>query len=146
MYKIYLSGGMTGLSKENRTAWRQSVKNEITQYVREDMIEFFDPTEHDATEYIENTKEAELVSMKIDLRNLLDSNLVICNVSTNPLSVGTNIELGVCHNLKIPVITFNPDNTPMHPWQEFISEFVIKDLEVLADLVSNYYLPANMFK
>lgn len=146
-YRIYLAGGMTGLSIEDQTAWRRSVITEISQYVRKDEVEFFDPTEYDMTTEFENDERekmsAELLSMKFDIRNLAKSNLVICNISTNPYSVGTNIELGICHNTQIPVITYNPDNKPIHPWQMAISDFVVSDLEELTETIINYYLPRN---
>ena len=143
-YRIYLAGGMTGLSIEDQTAWRRSVKTEISQYVKEGQIEFFDPTEYDMSdEFEEEDMSAELLSMKFDVRNLAESNLVICNISTNPFSVGTNIELGICHNTQIPVITYNPDNKPIHPWQLAISDFVVTDLEKLTETIINYYLPRN---
>ena len=144
-YRIYLAGGMTGLSIEDQTAWRRSVKTEISQYVKEGQVEFFDPTEYDMTDEFEGKEDisAELLSMKFDVRNLAESNLVICNISTNPFSVGTNIELGICHNTQIPVITYNPDNKPIHPWQLAISDFVVTDLEKLTETIINYYLPRN---
>lgn len=146
-YKIYLAGGMTGLPAEEQIAWRWSVKTEISQYVREGAIEFFDPTEYDVTDtdLFENKDKlpAEVLSMKFDVRNLVESNLVICNISSNPYSVGTNIELGICHNTQIPVITYNPDNKPIHPWQLAISDFIVTDLEKLAETVVEYYLPRN---
>lgn len=143
-YRIYLAGGMTGLSMEDQTAWRRSVKTEIGQYVKEGQVEFFDPTEYDMSDEFEKEDiSAELLSMKFDIRNLAESNLVICNISTNPYSVGTNIELGICHNTQIPVITYNPDNKPIHPWQLAISDFVVTDLEKLTETIINYYLPRN---
>lgn len=145
-YKIYLAGGMTGLSEEDQVAWRQSVKTEIEQYVRKGEIVFFDPTEYDASEYTENIQHEEEAMMKLDIRNLVESNLVICNISTNPFSVGTNIELGICHNTQIPVVTYNPDNKPIHPWQLAISDFVVSDLSVLAELVIEYYYPRDLLR
>lgn len=145
-YKIYLCGGMTGLSIEAQKAWRNSVKTEVYQYVNENCVEFFDPTEYDPTEFATTPQEAEAVSMKLDMRNLITSNLVVCNISTNPLSVGTNIELGICHNIQIPVITFNPDGTSLHPWQEAISDFVVDDLEKLTEIICEYYLPKNYMR
>ena len=143
-YRIYLAGGMTGLSIEDQIAWRRSVKTEISQYVKEGQVEFFDPTEYDMSDEFEGEDiSAELLSMKFDIRNLAESNLVICNISTNPYSVGTNIELGICHNTQIPVITYNPDNKPIHPWQLAISDFVVTDLEKLTETIINYYLPRN---
>lgn len=143
-YRIYLAGGMTGLSIEDQIAWRRSVKTEISQYIKKGQVEFFDPTEYDMSDEFEGEDiSAELLSMKFDIRNLAESNLVICNISTNPYSVGTNIELGICHNTQIPVITYNPDNKPIHPWQLAISDFVVTDLEKLTETIINYYLPRN---
>lgn len=143
-YRIYLCGGMTGLSEEAQKGWRSSVKNEISQYVRQGTIDFFDPTEYDASGYVSCKQEAEEIAMKLDVRNLISSNLVICNISANPYSVGTNMELGICHNLHIPVITYNPNGVELHPWQEKISDFVVTDLDRLTDIVRDYYLPRHI--
>lgn len=136
-YKIYLCGGMTGLSDEEQKNWRISVKHELNQYIRQGEVLYFDPTEY----YIEPSPNDEDISMKFDLRNLIESNLVVCNISSNPFSVGTNIELGVAHNVGIPVITYNPKNIEMHPWQKNISDFEIDDIERLVEIIRDYYLP-----
>lgn len=142
MYKIYLCGGMTGVSEKEQKEWRKSVQNEVFQYIPKNSVEFFDPTEYSDVQsnYFPDGQEAEEISMKLDLRNLSESSLLICNISSNPASVGTNMELGIAHNLQIPIVIYNPDNTPLHPWQKAISDFQTNDLELLSEIVAEYYL------
>ena len=142
MYKIYLCGGMTGVSEEEQKHWRKAVQNEVCQYVPRSSVEFFDPTEYGdiQSNYFPNGQEAEEISMKLDLRKLSDADLVICNISSNPASVGTNMELGIAHNLQIPVVMYNPDNSELHPWQRAISDFQTNDLALLSEIVAEYYL------
>lgn len=139
-YKIYLCGGMTGLPYEEQKGWRDSVKCELNQYARADTICFFDPTEYDTSDYLKGD-DAEELSMKFDVRNLVESDLIICNISSNPLSVGTNIELGIAHNLRIPVILYNPYKVQAHPWQQAVADFQTEDLETLIEMIREYYLP-----
>ena len=139
-YKIYLCGGMTGLPYEEQKEWRDSVKCELNQYTRADAIYFFDPTEYDTSDYLKGD-DAEELSMKFDVRNLVESDLIICNISSNPFSVGTNIELGIAHNLQIPVILYNPYKIQVHPWQQAVADFQTEDLETLIEMIREYYLP-----
>lgn len=142
MYKIYLCGGMTGIPRDEQKEWRKAVQNEVYQYVSRNSVEFFDPTEYwdIQTNYFPEGQESEEITMKLDLRNLSESSLVVCNISSNPASVGTNMELGIAHNINIPVIMYNPGNVRLHPWQEAISDFQTNDLELLAEIIAEYYL------
>ena len=142
MYKIYLCGGMTGVSEEEQRHWRKAVQNEVLQYVPYKSVEFFDPTEFGDIQanYFPKGQEAEEISMKLDLRKLSEADLVICNISSNPASVGTNMELGIAHNLQIPVVMYNPANCELHPWQKAISDFQTNDLGLLSEIVAEYYL------
>lgn len=142
MYKIYLCGGMTGVSEDEQKQWRKAVQNEVYQYVPQRSVEFFDPTEYGDIQanYFPNGQEAEEITMKLDLRKLAEADLVICNISTNPVSVGTNMELGIAHNLQIPIVTYNPKNNELHPWQKAVSDFQTNDLELLSEIVAEYYL------
>ena len=142
MYKIYLAGGMSGISEEEQRGWRKDVQTEVFKYIPVRAVEFFDPTEYGdiQSNYFPNGQEAEEISMRLDLRNLSEAKLIICNLSTNPASVGTNMELGIAHQLKIPVVIYNPSNAELHPWQKAISDFQTDDLELLAEIVTGYYM------
>ena len=139
-YKIYLSGGMTGLTEEEMKTWRLEVKNSI--YATESKANFFDPTEQYeyVYHYLPLKHEAEEFQMKFDIRNLVDSDLVVCNVSSNPQSVGTNIELGIAYNLHIPIIIYNPSKIELHPWHESIADYKTEDMETLIEIIEEYYL------
>lgn len=141
-YKIYLSGGMTGLSEEEMTTWRKRVKSLIYLFANQNDINFFDPTEqcNYVFHYLPLKHESEEFMMKFDLRNLLDSDLVVCNISSNPQSVGTNIELGIAYNLQIPVIIYNPSNIELHPWHDAVAEFKTNNMETLVEIIKEYYL------
>ena len=139
-YKIYLSGGMTGLSEEEMKTWRLEVKNGI--WATESNTNFFDPTEQFeyVYHYLPLKHEAEEFQMKFDIRNLVDSDLVVCNISSNPLSVGTNIELGIAYNLHIPIVIYNPSKIEPHPWHESIADYMTEDMDTLLEIIKEYYL------
>lgn len=141
MFKIYLSGGMTGLSLEAQKKWRRDIKNHLRRYEdNANQFSFFDPTEYDISDFLEAQEDIEKFSINFDLRQLMESNLVICNVSSNPFSVGTNIELGAAHNMNIPIIIYNPDKKELHPWHSGIAELVSSDMSAIAEIIKDFYL------
>ena len=114
-FNIYLSGGMSGLTEEEQTAWRSKVRNAIMfeDYEYKKSPYFFDPTQHYSIFKEEHKSERE--AMEYDLYKLRNSDLVVVNFNAAN-SIGTTMELALAKEYRIPVIGVNADNKELHPW------------------------------
>ena len=136
MFKIYLAGAMSHLTKEQRNAWRVKIVKEFFYY--NEKIKVINPCKYydmdmDANSYTE--KEVK----KFDLYQVRTSNIIIVNI-THPNSIGTAMELQVASDLHIPIIAFGTPSVPTHPWiLETIDKFCA-DIEDVINYVTQYYL------
>lgn len=130
---------MTGLSDTEQKKWRKDIIHGLKLFINPSDISIFDPTDYDYTD-IEGTLEQERFAMKNDIRNLYEADLIICNISTNPFSIGTNMELGMGYQLGIPIIFYNPAEVELHPWQQLMSDAVLYDIEDLVEFVKEFYI------
>lgn len=137
--KIYLSGGISNLSKEEQSGWRNRFKDAI-KFGDHDLIKtpiFFDPTQYYSIFIPEHNSEREV--MDFDLYNLRNSDLVVVNFN-DPKSIGTAMELAIANERKIPVIGLVKHGVKLHPW---LSESCIRICDNFAELakyVVKYYL------
>lgn len=135
---VYLSGGMSGLSLEEQTRWRNSIINEI-KYNRECEKKpiFFNPTQHYSIfeEYHNSEREA----MEYDLYKLRNSDLVIVNFNA-PRSIGTAMELMLAKEHHIPVIAFGVKGQEIHPWLLECCTRVCEDIREVVEHVVDFYL------
>lgn len=132
-FKIYLAGGMNGLTYDDYTGWRYYI---ISLSNRSD-INFFNPPRY--YNFLTKNYDTEKEIMEFDLYNLRCSDLVIVNFNS-PNSIGTAMELMLAKELKIPIIGINEENKQLHPW---LTECVVKMFKKLEDAwmyVSNFYL------
>ena len=113
--KIFLSGGMTGLTEEEASKWRTSFK--LNNAVQDDTpFIFIDPTYYyfptDKT-----TQEYEKEAMNYDLYLVRHSDLIIVNFNSLS-SIGTAQELMLAHTLSKPIIGMIPEDkyNQLHPW------------------------------
>ena len=113
--KIFLSGGMTGLTEKEASGWRTSFK--LNNAVQDDTpFIFIDPTYYyfptDKT-----TQEYEKEAMNYDLYLVKHSDLIIVNFNSLS-SIGTAQELMLAHTLNKPIIGMIPEDKyeQLHPW------------------------------
>lgn len=113
--KIFLSGGMTGLTEEEASKWRTSFK--LNNAVQDDTpFIFIDPTYYyfptDKT-----TQEYEKEAMNYDLYLVRHSDLIIVNFNSLS-SIGTAQELMLAHTLNKPIIGMIEEDkyNQLHPW------------------------------
>lgn len=113
--KIFLSGGMTGLTEEEASKWRTSFK--LNNAVQDDTpFIFIDPTYYyfptDKT-----TQEYEKEAMNYDLYLVKHSDLIIVNFNSLS-SIGTAQELMLAHTLDKPIIGMIEEDKykQLHPW------------------------------
>ena len=113
--KIFLSGGMTGLTEEEASKWRTSFK--LNNAVQNDSpFIFIDPTYYyfptDKT-----TQEYEKEAMNYDLYLVKHSDLIIVNFNSLS-SIGTAQELMLAYTLNKPIIGMISEDKyeQLHPW------------------------------
>lgn len=113
--KIFLSGGMTGLTEEEASKWRTSFK--LNNAVQDDTpFIFIDPTYYyfptDKT-----TQEYEKEAMNYDLYLVKHSDLIIVNFNSLS-SIGTAQELMLAYTLNKPIIGMIEEDKyeQLHPW------------------------------
>lgn len=112
--KIFLSGGMTGLTEEEASGWRTSFK--LNNIIQGSPFIFIDPTYYyfptDKT-----TQEYEKEAMNYDLYLVKHSDLIIVNFNSLS-SIGTAQELMLAYTLDKPIIGMIPEDKyeQLHPW------------------------------
>lgn len=137
--KIYLSGGMSGLSYDEQNKWRTRIKDAVKfgDYDYEKKPIFFNPVDHYSFVEIQHKTEREI--MEFDLYQLRSSNLVIVNFN-NPLSIGTAMELMLAKEYRIPVIAFGTNDKEVHPWLLECCTRVCDSMGELVEHVTKFYL------
>jgi nucleoside 2-deoxyribosyltransferase len=138
-YRVYLSGGMSGLNFKEQTKWRKQFKDAIKleNHWHNRNVSFFDPTEHYNFEYKEQKYEKE--PFNYDLYQLRNSDLVIVNFN-KPDSLGTAMELMLAYELRIPIIGLCEDDVELHPWLVECCTRICTDMNELINHVVNFYL------
>lgn len=138
--KIYLSGGMGGLTFEEQVGWRNKVINAITYGDYELNVKpiFFNPPTYYCPA-LEPEYKTEKEVMEFDLNWLRKSDLVIVNFNV-PQSIGTAMELILAKEHHIPVIGLNKDNLELHPWLIECTTRMCSTMRELVDYVTSFYL------
>lgn len=132
---IYLAGGITNLSSEEATKWRQQIKKTI-----EDMTllrwKCIDPVSH--IPYCIND-EVEKECFEWDLWKLKQSNLVVCDFD-HPNSIGTTWELAIAKENGIPIIGLSQTGIAIHPWWKMSAMHISNSIEDLIDYLCLHIL------
>lgn len=137
--KIYMAGGMSGLSLDEQLKWRNAICNAIKygDYEYTKQPDFFSPPEYYSPSTNEHKSEREV--MEFELSHLRKSDLVVVNFNV-PKSIGTAMELMIAKEHHIPVIGLNTDGTELHPWLLECTTRMCSDLREVVDHVVNFYL------
>lgn len=138
-YFIYTAGGMTGLTYEEQTKWREWVEKYINEVYKSKLynIHTINPVKYYNFEEKRHKTEQEV--MNFDLHKVRNSNLVIVNFNA-PKSLGTMAELAVAHEHNIPIIGLNEEKREFHPWQKCFCERIFDKMDDLLDYMSEFYL------
>lgn len=136
---IYLSGGMTGLSKEDQSTWRTQVQNAIKygDYNYKKKPVFFDPTQYYSLFVQEHKSEREV--FEFDLNALRRSDLVVVNFN-KPNSIGTAFELAIAKERRTPIVGLNRDKNKLHPWLQESCTRMCDNMRELVDYIVEFYL------
>ena len=137
--RIYLSGGMSGMSIEEQTKWRKrfcdAIKYGDFDYEKNPI--FFDPTYHYSMFEQEHKSEREI--MEYDLNALRKSDLVVVNFNS-PKSIGVAMELMLAKECRIPVIGLQQSDVTLHTWLVECCTRICDDFRELVSHVINFYL------
>ena len=137
-YKIYLAGGMSNLSMEEQSAWRNDIKYALEKHECDYKVKCINPVEYYNYED-SSTYDSDLEVMRFDLYKVKDSDLVIMNFN-DPSSLGSQSELAIAYDRGIPVIGLNEDNKTLHAWQYCMCSKIFTDREDILYYIKNYYL------
>ena len=136
-YRIYLCGGITGLSLEEQCNWRDKFQQFIKDIDMSGKVTVFNPVDHisELSPYKMDDKQA----MDYDLSMLRKSDLVIVNFN-NPNSIGTACELGIIYEKRIPVLGLNEKKLELHPWQVLICSKIFTEWDWMINyFIEHYY-------
>ena len=137
--RIYLSGGMSGLSLEEQTKWRNRFKDAIKYggYEVVKSVSFFSPPDYYNFEEEHHKSEREI--FEFDLNALRKSDLVVVNFNASQ-SIGTAMELMLAKECHIPVIGLNRDGVELHPWLIECTTRMCNNFRELVEHVVEFYL------
>lgn len=137
--RIYLAGGMSGLTMEEQMKWRNRFKDAI-RFGEYDLVKkpiFFSPPDYYSPSTDAHKSERE--AMEFELAHLRKSDLVVVNFNV-PQSIGTAMELMAAKENRIPVIGLRKDGTELHPWLVECCTRVCDDFRELVTHVAEFYL------
>lgn len=131
--KVYLCGGIAGLTDEEAKGWRDGLKKEMPH------ITFLDPMDRD----YRNVKIDEALAEDIvyeDLDDIKNSDVILVN-ATKP-SWGTAME--ICYTYwkemdKIIVIKVGADEKQISPWLIFHNHFMYDNWHDVITLLNKLY-------
>lgn len=126
MLNVFLSGGMTGLSREEMTGWRNEIKR-CTEYYDMTVIS---PTDYFMTET--QSDDEDKTSFLFDTYWVKKCDVVIVNMN-NPSSIGTAQEIMLAYENNKPILMIASKEKwdSVHCWlkQEATKVFFFEDYE-----------------
>lgn len=123
--KIYLGGGIHGLSDRDANEWRQRAKNLLGN------MTILDPMRRDYRG-IEDQNVAPFI--KGDLREIAESDTLLVN-ATRP-SWGTAMEIVYARILGLQIVAFVDPNTSVSPWLRYHCDKITASLEEAVALIN----------
>lgn len=126
--KIYLCGGINGLSDADAKNWREEAKTRLKDH------ECIDPMRRDYRG-VEYQHVDEIV--KEDLKDIIDSDFILVN-ATRP-SWGTAMELVYAQlHGKIVIAIVDITELNISPWLMYHTDHIENDLGMACNLINNY--------
>lgn len=138
-YKIFTSGKMSGLSYEDSMKWRKEIEEAVLK-IAENKVVFIHPPQ-----FFHWNSDNQEFAKRWEINQIVDSDIVIVDLSTISGSIGTHIELGIIEGInrtrdkKIFVVGIgNPDTN--HPWIDFALDYKAKNISDAAEFIYSYLL------
>lgn len=132
MKKIYLAGAMTAFGSEDKfpLLWRNDLTNMLG-----DTYEVINPAIFDWLKIDHEKKEI----MDWDLYQVRHSDIVVVNFTRCATSLGTQHELAVAYELRIPILGLNENNEPLHPWSRIVCQKIFDCKADLEEYIRIHY-------
>lgn len=140
--QIYLAGGMGKFGKDNYEVgnnWRVYCKDFLDKQDVDCIVKVINP--NDYFNFLDKPKryETEREVMDFDLRNLRQSDLIICNFN-DMSSLGTMAEIATAYERRIPVIGLDEAYQNLHPWQKAMCERIFYSADEMLNYITEFYL------
>ncbi|SCY31518.1 hypothetical protein [Ruminococcus sp. YE282] len=138
-FKIFTSGAMGGLTYNEQMDWRLELEHLVFE-LTEKKVKFIHPPD-----FFDYDFHDQRVVKEWEINQLLDSDIVVINLSNIKNSIGTHIELGVVQAANrlpghhITTIGIGEPNTD-HPWIKSSIFYSVKDTVEAADFICKYLL------
>lgn len=152
-FRIYLGGGVTGLTFEEANGWREWFEKNVGKYSDKAYCKAvcINPMKYyNFNMNPESYTQREI--MDFDLSKVRSSNLMVVNFNS-PKSLGTSIEMAIAYDRKIPILglrdrvdceneewTASNIYKEIYPWQEDMCLKMFDTIDELVDYVINYFL------
>lgn len=136
--KIYLAGGVSGMTTEEANAWRIKITNLLKNtdgYYKPKCINPVDYYNFSMPEDSYTQREI----MDFDFNKVRTSDLIIVNFNA-PKSLGTASELAVAYDRNIPILGLNEHDDVIYPWQKEMCLKIFSNMEELVSYVRGYFL------
>ena len=133
MYQVYLAGIIGNTTYKEATEWREYVSEQCKSLYGTDILikspmRFKDNL--NSTEKLNFVYEDQLLAspkaiVTRDLNDIRNSDLILANLDSNIISIGTSMEIAIASELKIPIIgVFSTDRDNIYNKHPFIQELV----------------------
>ena len=138
-YKIFTSGKMSGLSHLEQMEWRRKLEQTI-RLKTDKKITFIHPPL-----FFDYDFSDQRAAKEWELNQIMESDIVVFDLSNIKDSIGTHIEMGVIHAVNrlpgkhITTIGIGKANTD-HPWIKYGFFYSVDDIEEAADFIVTYLL------
>jgi hypothetical protein len=136
-YKIFTSGAMSGLSNEEQLRWRWKLEKEIKSRIDKNITYIHPPL------FFDYDYPDQKIVKEWEINQIIDSDIVVFNLSNIRNSIGTHIEMGVVEAVNrlggkhISTVGIGIPNTD-HPWIQSGIFYQAKDIEEAADFICTY--------
>lgn len=142
IYNIYTCGGMGKFGRENfnkGNAWRVYCKKTLENCESNYVVNVINP--NDFFNFFDETPQhkSQLEVMNLDLNKLRQSDLVIVNFN-DKWSLGTQSEIAIAYDRRIPIIGLDVENQTLHPWQICMCERIFTNIDEMLDYIEDFYL------
>lgn len=135
-FKIYLCGGMSGLSKEDQVIWRELCKEWLESRECNYHVSVINPCDY--FNFFEKRHQSEKEIMNYDLNHVRTSDLLLTYFNA-PNSIGSAIEMYLAKELYIPVIGINKGEE-IHPWILECVDRMFDDEKAALEYINEFYL------
>lgn len=138
-FKIFTAGKMDDLTYHEQMCWRLEIETTIREHT-DRMVTFIHPPQ-----YFDYNSPNQKLAKQWGINQIIDSDIVVIDLSTIKDSISTHIELGIIeainniHSKHIYVVGIGKPNVE-HPWIDSSIFKQVDTIEEAAEFITNYLL------